>query len=136
MLATPVGLVLAGRVRGASAIEYRLQTSLWIVRRGRLLLGLVLALIAAWAIVSLAELRPLSEVITPAEVDAPLAAFAGVGVVAYAYAAVAYFRVYARRGSGLAFAVAFAFALLAEALVVACSRSRRAGSSRGGSGTG
>jgi class 3 adenylate cyclase len=83
------------------------------------LLGLVLALIVAWAIVSLAEVRPLSEVVTPSQVEAPLAAFAGVGVVAYGYAAFAYFRVYHRRRSGLAFAVAFAFALLAEALVVA-----------------
>ena len=119
VLATPVGLVLSGVLAGLSAIEYKLQTSLWIVRRGRLLLGLVLGVIVAWAIVSLTEVRPLSDVVTPSQVEAPLAAFAGVGVVAYAYAAVAYFRVYARRRSGLAFAVAFAFALLAEALVVA-----------------
>jgi class 3 adenylate cyclase len=119
VLATPVGLVLSGVLAALSAIEYRLQTSLWIVRHGRLLLGLVFALIAAWAIVSLAEVRPLSDPVTPSQAAAPLAAFAGVGVIAYGYAAVAYFRVYARRGSGLAFAVAFAFALLAEALVVA-----------------
>src|SRR4029078_6673571 len=43
---------------------------------------------------------------------------AALGVVLYGYAAWAYFRVYRRRGSGLAFAVAFGFALLAEALIV------------------
>ena len=47
----------------ASAVEYRLETSLWIVRRARLLLGLVLALIAAWAAVSLAELPPLRDAV-------------------------------------------------------------------------
>src|SRR4029079_16830219 len=78
VLATPVGLVLSGVLAGLSAIEYKLQTSLWIVRRGRLLLGLVLGVIVAWAIVSLTEVRPLSDVVTPSQVEAPLAAFAGV----------------------------------------------------------
>jgi class 3 adenylate cyclase len=119
VLATPVGLVLAGVFAAASAVEYRLEASLWIVRHGRLLLALVLAVIAAWGTVSLAELRPLRGAVTPQDVSAPLAAVAGVGAMLYAVAAVAYFRVYRRRGSRLAFAVAFAFALLAEALVVA-----------------
>jgi class 3 adenylate cyclase len=56
--------------------------------------------------------------VTPEEVTGPLGAVAAVGVLLYAFAAVAYFRVFYRRGSGLAFAVAFAFGLLAEALVV------------------
>ena len=119
VLATPVGLILAGCFAAASAVEYRLETSIWIVRRARLLVALVLLLIAAWAAVSLGNLPPLHNAVTPQQVDAPLGAVAAVGIVAYAYAAFAYFRVYHRRGSGLAFAVAFAFALLAEALVVA-----------------
>ncbi len=118
VLATPVGLVAAGAFAAASAFEYRLEHSLWIVRHGRLLLAGVLALLAAWAAVSVAGLRPLQEPVTPQQVDAPLGAVAAVGVVLYGFAAVAYFRVYRRRRSGLAFAVAFAFALLAEALVV------------------
>ena len=119
VLATPVGLILAGCFAAASAVEYRLETSLWIVRRGRLLLALVLLLIVAWAAVSLGNLPPLHNAVAPSQVDAPLAALAAIGVVAYVYAAVSYFRVYHRRRSGLAFAIAFAFALLAEALVVA-----------------
>jgi class 3 adenylate cyclase len=118
VLATPVGLILSGILAGLSAVEYKLQTSLWIVRHARLLLGLVLALIVAWGAVSLAEVGRLSRPVAPSEIDAPLGAFAAAGVVAYAFAALGYFRVYARRGSGLAFAVAFAFALLAEALAV------------------
>ena len=118
VLATPVGLIFAGVFAAASAVEYRLETSLAIVRHGRLLLALVLALMAAWAAVSIGGWPPLHKPVTPQQIDAPLGAAAAVGVVLYGYAALAYFRVYRRRGSGLAFAVAFAFALLAEALVV------------------
>jgi class 3 adenylate cyclase len=118
VLATPVGLIAAGAFAAASAVEYRLESSLWIVRHGRLLLGLVLAVLAAWAAVSVAEVWPLHKPVTPQEVDAPLGAVAAVGVVLYLGAAAAYFRVYRRRRSALAFAVAFAFTLLAEALAI------------------
>ena len=119
VLATPVGLVAAAAFAAASAVEYRLAASLRIVRRSRRLTLLVLAVIATWAVVSLAELPPLRGTLTPEEVELPLGLLAGVGVPLYAYAAVAYFRVWARRRSLLSLAVAFAFALLAEALVVA-----------------
>src|SRR3954471_4410245 len=65
VLATPIGLVLAGGFAAASAVEYKLETSLWIVRRARLLLALVLAVIGAWAVVSLADLPPLHKPVTP-----------------------------------------------------------------------
>ena len=118
VLATPIGLAAAGAFAAASAVEYRLDTSLAIVRHGRALLGGVFAVLALWAAISLAELPPLRSSVRPEDVNAPLAAVAGVGVVLYTAAALAYFRVFRRRGSRLAFAVAFAFALLAEALVV------------------
>jgi adenylate cyclase len=118
VLATPIGLVAAGAFAAASAVEYRLETSLLIVRYGYLLLALVLAVFAAWAAVSVAGLPPLHKPVTPQEIDTPLAAVAAVGVVLYGFAATAYFRVYRRRRSALAFAVAFAFLLLAEALIV------------------
>jgi len=118
VLATPVGLVVAGAFAAASAVEYRLETSLRIVRYGHLLLVLILAVLAAWAAVSVAGFPPLHKAVTPQEIDTPLAAVAAVGVGLYGFAAIAYFRVYRRRRSALAFAVAFAFLLLAEALVV------------------
>jgi len=118
VLATPVGLALAGALAAASSIEYHLGASLWIVRHSRLLLAAVLAVFAAWAVVSLAELPPLANAVQPEDVSAPLGVVAAVGCVLYAGAAVAYHRVWRRRGSRLAFVVAFAFALLAEALVV------------------
>jgi class 3 adenylate cyclase len=118
VLATPIGLVLAGALAAASAVEYRLTASLRIVRRARLLQAIVVVLLLAWAAVSLAELPPLRDPITPDEAGGPLGAVAGVGVVFYAYAAVAYYRIYRRRGGALVFAVTLGFALLAEALVV------------------
>jgi adenylate cyclase len=119
VLATPVGLILAGAYAAASAVEYRLETSLKIVRNARALLALTLGVIAAWGIVSLTSLPPLEQTVTPDEIEVPLAIAAAFGVVAYAYAAVAYFRVFMRRRTALSLAVAFAFALLAEALIVA-----------------
>jgi class 3 adenylate cyclase len=118
VLATPIGLVGAGFFAAASSIEYRLETSLAIVRAGRLILGGVLGVLAAWGIVSVAGVPPLHKPVTPGQIDTPLGILAAVGVILYGAAAWAYFRVYLRRRSGLAFAVAFAFTLLAEALIV------------------
>src|SRR4051794_2377524 len=76
VLATPVGLILSGALAALSAIEYKLQTSLWIVRHGRLLLALVLAVIVAWGVLSLAEVGRLSKPVMPSDIDAPLGAIA------------------------------------------------------------
>lgn len=118
VLATPVGLVVAGILAAASAIEYPLRTALAIVRHARALVGAVLALLAVWALLSLAELPPLEATVAPEDAEATLGAFALIGVAAYAFAALQYFRIAARRSSKLAYAIAFAFALLAESLVI------------------
>jgi adenylate cyclase len=119
VLATPVGLVLSGALAAASAVEYGLEASLKIVRRSRALTAAALGVIAAWAVISLNELPPLRDAITPEDATLPLAILAAVGIAAYGYAAFAYFRVWTRRRTLLAIVVAFAFALLAEALLVA-----------------
>jgi class 3 adenylate cyclase len=118
VLATPVGLVAAGALAAASAVEYPRRVSLWIVRHGRYLLAAVLLVLAAWASVSLAAAPPLHSALTPDQVETPLGLVAAAGCLFYAVAAAAYLRVYLKRRSMLAFAVAFAFALLAEALAV------------------
>ena len=118
VLATPIGLVLAGAFAAASAVEYSLAASLWIVRRAWLLEAIVVCLLVVWAAVSVADVPPLRDPVTPNEVGGPLGAVAGVGCILYAFAAAGYLRVYRRRGGALAFAVTFGFALLAEALVV------------------
>src|SRR4051812_6763399 len=119
VLATPVGLVVAGAFAAASAVEWPLDRALWIVRNAWTLVALLLGLMALWACFSLAAIPPLHDAVTPDQVELPLGIFGLVGVLFYAYAAVAYFRVWARRGTRLSFAIAFAFALLAEALMVA-----------------
>jgi class 3 adenylate cyclase len=118
VLATPVGLVLAGAFAAASAVEYGLEASLRIVAAARGLLAFVLAIMGVWAIVSVAGLPPLHDPVTPDQVDLPLGIVAAFGVVLYGYASFSYFRVWSRRRTPLAFAVAFAFALLAEALII------------------
>lgn len=118
VLATPVGLVVAGMLAAASAVEYPLRTALAIVHHARALTAAVLALLGLWAVLSLADLPPLRSTVTPEDAEAALGVFALLGVVAYGFAAFRYFRIATRRGSTLAFAIAFAFALLAEALVI------------------
>jgi adenylate cyclase len=119
VLATPVGLIGAGVLAALSAIEYGFDASARIVRAAPLLIASTLAVLGLWAGVSLAGLPPLHDAVTPEQVTAPLGVVAAAGILAYAYAAFAYFRVWQRRRTRLAFAVAFAFALLAEALAVA-----------------
>jgi class 3 adenylate cyclase len=118
VLATPIGLVLAGAYAAASAVEYDLAIALKIVEKSRLLLAVTLGAMAVWAIFSLAAIPPLENVVTPDQVEAPLGIVAMLGVVLYGYAALGYFRLYTRRRSRLGFVIAFAFALLAEALIV------------------
>ena len=66
VLPRPIGLIGAGAFAAASSVEYRLDASLRIVRHSGLLLGAVLAAVAAWAAVSLAELPPLRNAVEPA----------------------------------------------------------------------
>src|SRR3954467_13060783 len=54
VLATPVGLVVAGLLAAASAVEYPLDRALWIVRNAWVLVALLLGLMAVWAVFSLA----------------------------------------------------------------------------------
>ena len=59
--ATPFGLLLGGIFVALSAVEFDAKRSAAIVRRGNLILGGLLAVMAAWAILSLAELPPLDD---------------------------------------------------------------------------
>ena len=117
-LATPVGLLLAGLLTAASALELGPARSQAIVRRSPLLLVALGAVLALWAVVSLAELPPLDDPVPAEELDAWQLVLAGVGLLAYALAALGYLRLYRRRHAAFVFAVTLALALLAEAMVV------------------
>jgi class 3 adenylate cyclase len=73
---------------------------------------------AAWAVISLAELPPLNGELGLEELNGSQIALGALGVILYGAAAIGYLRLYRRRRMTFVLAVTFAFALLAEAMVV------------------
>jgi class 3 adenylate cyclase len=125
-LATPVGLALAGLFAAASSLSLRPLAAERVLRRSRSLTIALTALLAAWAAVSLTEIRPLTGKLSGEELDGWQISLAGMGVVLYGVAAIGYFRLYRLRRAPFLLGVALAFALLAEAmLVIAWARSWR-----------
>jgi adenylate cyclase len=117
-LATPVGLLLAGVFAAASATELGPARAALVVRIAPLLLALLFAAMAVWAIVSLAELRPLKSPLAAERLDGWQLVLAAIGLALYALAALGFFRLYRRRPSRFVFAFVLSFAFLAEAMVV------------------
>ena len=117
-LATPVGLVIAGLFAAAASLELRPEQARLVVRNARLLLGALVALLAVWGLISLAELPPLDDALAPEELDGWQLVLAGVGLALYGIAAVGFVRIYQRRRARFVFAFTLAFAFLAEAMVV------------------
>jgi class 3 adenylate cyclase len=118
VIATPIGLLVAGCFAALSAVDFRPETAAAIMRRARLFTGALFAAMGVWAVLSVSDAPPLSHAVTPQEARGPLAGVAALGVLLFAAAAAGYYRLYRRRGARFVFAVSFAFALLAEALVV------------------
>ncbi len=122
-ISTPIGLVLAGALAAASALDLDrlgaarvLQLSRWVER-------VLVAAIVVWTVVALAWTPDLEDVTVPDRLSTPLVALSVAGIVFYAFAVVRYLVLYRARGSSLLLAFAVAFALLAEAMVaVAVSR--------------
>jgi adenylate cyclase len=125
-LATPVGLAVAGLFAAASGLPLRPRAAERVLRWAPLLVGGLLLLMAAWAVVSLAELSLLSGELGTEELDGWQIALAAAGVVLYGGAAFGYYRLYRRRRAPFLLGIALAFALLAEAmLVIAWARNWR-----------
>ena len=116
-LATPVGLVVAGALAAASTLELGPARAAAVMRHARLLTGALLALLALWGLVSLAEWPPLDEPLDVEELDGWQLALAVAGVTLLGLAALGYYRLYRRRRAGFVFAVVVAFLLLAEAMI-------------------
>jgi len=117
-LATPVGLAVAGMVAALSAVEFAPRTAARLVGHTSLMLTLAAAAMAAWALVSLAELPPLDQPLEPDQLDGWQVVLAVLGVVGYLIAAAGYLRLYRRRGAWFPLMVALSFGLLAEAMIV------------------
>jgi adenylate cyclase len=115
--ATPVGLLVASGFAAASALELPPRTSLALMRRARLVVGLTVAAMVAWAGLSLAEIELLNDPLPEEEARGWLLGFAIPGVALYAFAAVSYLRLFLRRPTRLPLAVASAYILLAEAMI-------------------
>jgi adenylate cyclase len=116
VIATPVGLLVAGGFAAASALDLE-QRGETVIRRRSVIRAALVAVIAGWALVSLAELPPLDEPLPPEEARGPLVALAVVGVALYGFAALRYLQLFRRTGDRLPGAVAAAFALLGESMV-------------------
>lgn len=117
-LATPVGLVLGSVFVAASAVDMGPDASRRIMRWSRPLLAVVIAVIVAWAVASLAELPPLDGPVARGTLQGWQLSLAGVGVLGYGAGAAGYLRLFRGRGAPVVFAFAVAFALLAATMVV------------------
>ena len=124
VVATPVGVVLAGLFALASSIEYTPAQAARILRLRPLLTGGLVVLIAAWQLVALAGATLLNKPLPADEAQGSLRVLALAGVLTYAAAAIGYFRLYRRRPSVVLLGVITAFVLLAESLIaLAAARS-------------
>jgi adenylate cyclase len=117
VVATPVGIVLAGLFALASSFEYTPAQSARILRFRPLLTGGLIAVIAAWQLLALAGATLLNEPLPADEAQGSLRGLALTGVLTYAAAAIGYFRLYRRRPSVVLLGVITAFVLLAESLI-------------------
>jgi len=116
--ATPVGLLLGGLFLALSGQTLAQEISDRILARANVLLGGLFAVMALWALLSLAEIPPLAEPLSPERVDLFQTSVGGAGVILYAAAAWSYLKLYRERRARLLLALTLAFALLAETMVV------------------
>jgi adenylate cyclase len=110
VVATPIGLVVAGLLAALSALDRDL------VHPRALERGL-LVLLGAWAVVSLTLLPEADDTVVPERLSAPLVALATAGIALYAFAVVRYASLWREHRARLVLGFAIAFVLLAEAMV-------------------
>jgi adenylate cyclase len=116
-LATPFGLVVAGAFAAAAPLELSPENAQRVVRRSGLLLGALIALLALWGMVSLAELPPLDGPLAAEQLDGWQLVLAAIGVLLYGAASLGFIRLYRRRNARFVFAFTLAFVLLGEAMI-------------------
>ena len=117
-LATPVGLLLAGVFAACASLELEGTRAERVLRAAPLLVGGVAAIVAFWAVFSLAEIPPLDDPLTTEQLDGWQVLLASLGIALFSVAAFGFLRIHGRRQERFVLAFALAFALLAEAMVV------------------
>jgi class 3 adenylate cyclase len=117
VIATPIGVFIAGLFALASAVEWSPRRAKTILRLRPILTGGIFILLGVWLIASLGGAAVLDKPVPVEEVQGPLEALAVLGVVIYGIAALGYYRLYRRRPSVVSLGVITAFVLLAESMV-------------------
>jgi class 3 adenylate cyclase len=127
LLATPIGLLVAGVFAALSPWRWSRRSSALLIGRARLLLGLLLAVMAGWAALSVLEVPPLDRTLVAEDAGGVVWLLAIVGMALYGLAAAGYLRLLRERQAVLVLGITIAFVLLAETmLVVALARNWRA----------
>ncbi len=116
-LATPVGLALGALFTAASALDFPPHRAATVLRLAPWLRGGLLAVAAAWAVVSMLGIAPLADPDLAERLSGPLVAVAAVAVALYVVVAVRYLQLYRRRRSVLLLSIITANVLLAESMI-------------------
>jgi adenylate cyclase len=115
--ATPVGLIIASLFAAASTSPLAGPRAQTVLRLRPLLLGGLLALMAAWGVASIGRLPPLDGPPTAFEGTGALSVLSAVAVALYAYSAWRSLQLYRRRRDAVTLSMAVALVLLAEAMI-------------------
>jgi adenylate cyclase len=110
VIATPIGLVLAGGLAAWSAVETDRIKPAWVE-------AALLAALAVFAVASLTLLPEIDDAVIPERLSSPLVALSVVGVGLYAFTVARYLVLFRRRRSQLVLGFTLAFVLLAEAMI-------------------
>jgi adenylate cyclase len=116
-VATPIGLVLAAFFAAASALRLTPERAQAVMRHAKLLRGILLGAMAAWAALSLISVPPLDDPTPVERASGALVAVAVVSLVLYAFAAMRYLAMVVHSGSPILLGVTSAWVLLAEASI-------------------
>lgn len=116
-ISTPVGMIIGSLFAGASVLGAPPDRTAQALRRARLLRLALILLMVVWAVFSLWRLPPFDQGVGPERASGVLLVGAIAATVLYLGAALAYFRLWRRRGGLLPAAMVAALVLLAEAMV-------------------
>ena len=116
-IATPVGLIIASGFAALSATPLAGPRATDVLRVRTALLGGLIALMVAWAMLSIAQVPPLDGPPPPREGAGILDVLSVIAVVLYAFAALRLTQYFRYRGGTILLAMAAAVVLLAEALI-------------------
>jgi class 3 adenylate cyclase len=116
VVATPVGLLIAALCAALSALPLPPERAASIIRRARPLRAGLVAVMLAWAALSLASVPPLDDPTPVERATGGLVVAAVAALLLYAFAGWRYLVMGARAGSPILLAVAGACVLLAEAM--------------------